>query len=181
MRRIMFVLGLALAVGVTADPADAQIKFGVHGDYIAGGFGDLEDVSDGDFDLSGDFGLGGRVGFSFPALPIEVNGDLTYFFPDCGESGDCSYWTGQIAGQLGLPLPALRPYILAGWQWQSFDLDVEGFEGDTQNHPIVGLGLELSMLAGLFIEGQWEFTDSFVDSDFDVTPFVIKLGIAFGG
>jgi opacity protein-like surface antigen len=181
MRRILLGLGLALAMGVVANPVDAQFKLGVHGDYIAGGFGDLEGVSDGDFDLSGDFGIGGRVAFGFPALPIGVNGDLTYYFPDCGDSGDCSYWTAQIGAQAGLPLVLIKPYILGGWQWQSFDLDVEGFEGDTKNHPFVGLGVEFNVLAGLFVEGQWEFTDKFPDTDFDVTPFVIKAGIMFGG
>ena len=177
MRRFMFVLGAFLALVFVASPADAQIKFGVHGDYIASGFGD---IADSDGDLSGDFGLGGRIAFSPPALPIALYGDATYFFPSC-DAADCSYWTAQLGGQLGLPLPALRPYILGGWQWQSYDLDLEGFESSTQNHPFVGLGVELNFIAGLFVEGQWEFTDNFEDSDFDVTPFVIKAGILFGG
>ncbi len=180
MRRIVFVLGALLALGVAASPADAQIRFGVHGDVIAAGFGDLEDFADGDFNLNGDFGIGGRLAFSPPALPIAVYGDLTYFFPDCGESGDCSYWTAGIGGQFGLPLPMVRPYVLGGWQWQSFDLDAVGFESSTENNPFVGLGVEFGMLAGLFVEGQWEFTDSFEDTNFDVTPFVLRAGVQFG-
>jgi opacity protein-like surface antigen len=180
MRRIMFGLGLVLALGVAANPVDAQLRFGVHADYIAGGFGDLTSEFD-DLDLSSDFGLGGRLGFSLPALPIGFNGDLTYYFPDCGAAGDCSYWTAQIGAQAGLPLVVVKPYVLGGWQWQSFDLDVAGFEADTKSHAFVGLGVELNVLAGLFIEGQWEFVDGFADQDFDVTPFVIKAGILFGG
>ena len=177
MRRMMFVFGATLAFAVMANPVDAQIKFGVHGDYIAGGFSDIADT---DGDLSGDFGLGGRLAFSPPALPISVYGDATYFFPSC-DAADCSYWTAQLGGQLGLPLPALRPYILGGWQWQSFDLDLQGFESSTNNHPFVGVGVELNILMGLFLEGQWEFTDDFEDTDFSVTPFVIKAGVNFGG
>lgn len=179
MRRFMFVLGAVAALGFVASPASAQIKFGVHGDYIAGGFSDLADT---DFDLSGDFGLGGRLGFSPPALPIAVYGDLTYFFPSCGDSGDCSYWTAGIGAQLGLPLPALRPYLLGGWQWQSFNLDVAGFESDTKNHPFFGAGVELKMLMGLYVEGQWEFNKDDPElPDFSVTPFVLKAGFNFGG
>jgi len=179
MRRLLFVLGAVMAFVAVASPASAQIKFGVHGDYIAGGFGDLADVAGGDFDFGGDFGVGGRLGFSPPALPIAVYGDLTYFFPSCGDSGDCSYWTAGIGGQLGLPLPAIRPYVLGGWQWQSFGLD--GLDSTTNNHPFFGVGVELSMLAGLFVEGQWEFNDSFDTDAISVTPFVLKAGFGFGG
>ena len=180
MRRALFVFGLALAVGVAASPAEAQFKFGVHGDYIAGGFGDLENVSNGDFDLNGDMGLGGRLAFSPPALPVAVNGDLTYFFPDCGTSGDCSYWTAQVGAQLGLPLMVIRPYLLGGWQWQSFGLS--GLDSSTENHPFFGAGVELNVLAGLFVEGQWEFNEDDPSlPNVSVTPFVVKVGVLFGG
>ena len=36
MKRFMFVLGAVAAFGIAANPVDAQIKFGVHGDYIVG-------------------------------------------------------------------------------------------------------------------------------------------------
>jgi hypothetical protein len=182
MRRLLFVLGAVMAFVVVASPASAQFKFGVHGDYIAGGFSDIENVAGGDFDLSGDLGLGGRLAFSPPALPIVAYGDLTYFFPSCGDSGSCSYWTAGLGGQIGLPLPAIRPYILGGWQWQSFNLDVDGFESSTNNHPFAGVGVELGMLAGLFVEGQWEFNkDDPEFPDVSVTPFVLKVGFLFGG
>lgn len=179
MRRMMFVFGAALALGVVASPASAQIKFGVHGDYIAGGFSDFENP---DGDLSGDFGIGGRLAFSPPMLPIAVYSDVTYFFPSC-DAADCSYWTAGIGGQLGLPLPVIRPYILGGWQWQSFSLDLDGFESSTNNHPFFGVGVELNMLAGLFVEGQWEFPDDVegLTENFSARPFVLKAGILFGG
>ena len=175
MRRFMFVLGAFLALVIVASPADAQIKFGVHGDAIVAGFSDLADT---DGDLSGDFGLGARLGFSPPALPIALYADGTYFFPSC-DIADCSYWTGGLGAQLGLPLPALRPYILGGWQWKSFSLD--GFDSETQNNAFFGAGIQLNVLAGLFVEGQWEFNGDIECTDFSVTPSVLKAGIMFGG
>ena len=177
MRRFMFVLGAFLALVIVASPADAQLSFGVHGDYIASGF---SDIADSDGDLSGDFGLGGRLALSPPALPISLYADGTYFFPSC-DAGDCSYWTGGLGAQLGLPLPALRPYILGGWQWKSYTLDLDAFESSTENNAFFGVGVELSMLANLFVEGQWEFNGDIEGTDFSVTPFVLKVGIMFGG
>ena len=181
MRRFMFVLGAFLALVIVASPADAQLKFGIHGDYIAGGFSDLEDISGGDFDLAGDFGAGVRVAISPPALPFQIYGDGTYFFPSC-EAGDCSYWTAGIGAQLGLPLPMLRPYILGGWQWKSFDLSVTGFESSTENNPFFGVGAELNVLGGLYLEGQWEFPDDVesLTETLSITPFVLKVGLNFG-
>jgi len=178
MRRAMFILGLALAFGVAASPADAQFKFGVHANYIAGGFGDFEGTSAEDFDFGGDFGVGGRLAFSPPLFPLGVFGDVTYFFPDCGTSGDCSYWNAQVGAQLGLPLPMIRPYVLGGWQWKSFGLD--GFDSSTDSNPFVGVGVEIGMLAGLFIEGQMEFDDE-IATDIGARPFVLRAGLLFGG
>lgn len=184
MRRMMLVFGAFLALVLVASPADAQIKFGVHGDYIAGGFGDIEDVIS-DLDLSGDFGVGARLAFSPPALPIQIYGDGTYFFPSC-DAADCSYWTAGLGGQLGLPLPMLRPYILGGWQWKSYSLDIDSFESSTENNPFFGVGVELSILGGLYLEGQWEFPEDIEgipSSGFEnisVTPFVLRAGLNFG-
>lgn len=180
MRRAMFVMGLALALGVAAQPAEAQFKFGVHANYIAGGFGDFEGVTGlDDFDFSGDFGVGGRLAFSPPLFPLGVFGDLTYFFPDCGASGDCSYWNAQVGAQLGLPLPMIRPYLLGGWQFKN--VGVDGADSNTTNNPFVGAGVEIGMLAGLFIEGQMEFDEKTQVGDIGATPFVLRAGLQFGG
>jgi hypothetical protein len=178
MRRAMFVFGLALALGVAAQPAQAQFKFGVHANYVAGGFGDFEGVTAlEDFDFSGDFGIGGRLAFSPPLFPLGVFGDLTYYFPDCGAS-DCSYWNAQVGAQLGLPLPMIRPYLLGGWQFKN--VSVDNSSGDS-NNPFIGAGVEFGMLAGLFIEGQMEFDEKTGVNDIGATPFVIRAGIQFGG
>lgn len=176
MRRMMFVLGAFLALAIVASPADAQFKFGVHGDYIAAGFSELENT---DGDLSGDFGAGVRLAFSPPALPVTVYGDGTYFFPSC-DTADCSYWAGGLGAQLGLPLPMLRPYILGGWQWNSFSLD--GFDSSTESNPFIGVGVQLNILGGIFLEGQWEFPDDVetLTSNLSYTPFVLKGGVMFG-
>ena len=76
----------------------------------------------------------------------------------------------------------IRPYILGGWQWQSYDLDVSGFEGGTNNHPFFGVGVELNVIAGLFVEGQFEFNEDDPSlPNVSVTPFILKAGILFGG
>ncbi len=183
MKRFMFALGAVVAFGAVVTPAEAQIKFGVEGAYIAGGYGDLVDAIGDDADLSGDFGLGGRLALQPPMLPVGVYGEAVYFFPSCAADTDCSYWAMSLGGQLGLPLPMLRPYVLGGWQWKRYGVDGSG---STENNAFAGLGVQLNMLAGLFIEGSWEF-DGTVEGltttagEISTTPFVLKAGFMFGG
>ena len=70
MRRIMFGLGLVLALGVAANPVDAQLRFGVHADYIAGGFGDLTNEFE-DLVLAVTVGNDTQVHWSTHIIPIE--------------------------------------------------------------------------------------------------------------
>ena len=185
MRRLVFVLGAIVSLGIGSVEADAQIKFGVHAAYIATGFDDLKGlpVVGDDLDLGGDFGAGARIAFSPPMLPIGAYASGTYYFPSC-DGGDCSYWTAELGAQLGLPLPAIRPYVHGGWQWKQYDLEIAGLTFDTQNNPFFGVGVELNVLAGLFVEAAWEFNEDIATTagqSLSSTPMTIKAGILFGG
>ena len=159
----MFVLSAAFALAVFATPADAQLKFGAQLAMATG-------VSEASA-LDGTFGLGGRAMVDPPLLPIGGFVSGTYYFPE----GDVSYWTGTAAAQLRIPLPMVKPYVLAGWQ-------LRGGEGDTQNGPVVGLGVQLDFMLSLFLEANFEFNEDIAAlPDFDNDPIVIKGGILFGG
>jgi hypothetical protein len=111
-----------------------------------------------------------------PLFPLGVIGSATYYFPDID---DLTYWTATAAAQLRLPLPVVKPYVLAGWQ-----LRRTGFmdESGNENGPMVGAGVQLDFALSLFLEGTMEFNDEITEApDFDNNPIVIKGGILFGG
>ena len=167
MRHLVFALGTVFALAVSANPADAQIKFGAQAGLVTG----LEEASP----LDGTFGLGGRAMIDPPLLPVGGFVSATYFFPD----NDVDYWTATAAAQLRLPLPAVKPYALLGWQLRGIDV---GTQSETENGAVIGLGVQLDFMMSVFLEGTYEFNEddpSFPDLDND--PFVITGGILFGG
>jgi hypothetical protein len=164
MRRIAFAMSAVLAFAVLANPADAQIKLGVHVAMISG----VADVAE----LDGTFGVGARAGIQAPALPIGVFASATYFNPDCT---DCGYWTGSLFGKVGLPLVMVSPYLLGGIQRRASSF---GTLDMAENGPFVGLGVQLQKL---FIEATMEFNeDDPAVPDFDNDPLVFKAGILIG-
>lgn len=171
MRRIVYVLGVAFALALLAQPADAQLKFGAQ-------LGTITSVDDPTLD--GQFGLGARAMIDPPLLPLGGFVSATYWFPDDeGFTEDLSYWTATAAAQLRLPLPTVKPYALAGWQLRRASL---GDESESENGPVVGLGVQFDFMMSLFLEGTFEFNDELEGvPDFDNNPFVIKGGILFGG
>lgn len=183
MYRSLPVLLAALAVAMHPDPTQAQIKLGAEAAYIAGGYSELTAEVE-DRDLSGTFGIGGRVALSLPTSPIGAYGGFTYYFPDC-DLADCSYWTASIAATLGIPIPLVSPYVVGGWQFKSYDLSLEGFESSTENNPFVGLGVQFGVGVNVFLEGVFEFEGGLDDlpgstEELSVTPFVLKGGILIG-
>ena len=184
MRRFSLLTGLAVAFAVMSSAVDAQVQFGVQGSYIAGGFGSLSDAIDEieDRDLSGDFGIGGRLAITPPALPLGGYAAVTYFFPSC-EAADCSYWTADLGATLAVPLPVVRPYVVGGWQFKKYDLDLANFSSDVENNPFAGLGVQFNLGVSLFLEGVWEFEGDVLPGsteELSITPFVIKGGVLFG-
>lgn len=173
MRRLCLSLSVAATLVAAAQPAQAQLKYGAQGSIMTS----LDEVTGGP-DFNNTFGIGPRVEFQAPLLPIGVVGQGVYYFPDCA-GFDCGYLTYSLAAQLRLPLPMLSPYAIGGWQWRR-----TSFEGssDTQNGFMVGAGVEFNLGLTLFLEGSFEFNDEIPSApDFDNNPLVIKGGVLLGG
>ena len=169
MRRAVLTLSVAFACAVMANPVNAQVSFGVHGATITS----IADAPE----LEGSFGLGARALLSPPIFPVALVGSATYYFPDCG-AVDCSHLTYGLGVNLGLPLPVVRPYVHAGYQfWRD---SVDGVSG-TGNNFVAGLGVQLNFVVSVFLEGMFEFTEvpTGAPADIDLRPLVIKGGIIF--
>jgi len=174
MRRILTAFALAAASVTFAHPASAQISVGAQAALLTS-YDELKDTTPSEVpDLAGAFGLGARVAFNAPALPIGVVGQGVYYFP----SGDWSYLTYSLAAQLRLPLALISPYAIGGWQWRR--ASVSG-SSNTENGAMLGLGVEFNLGLAFFLEGTIEFNeDVTADPDFDNDPIVIKGGIILG-
>lgn len=176
MKRFMSVLGALVALVVATHPADAQLKFGVHGATIA----TAEEVLLAGENVnipSGTYGVGGRAMIAAPLLPIALVGSYTKYFPDEGE-----LWTATVAAQLRLPLPVLKPYVMGGYQ-----LRPEDVAGNAQNGLMVGAGLQLDFGVSLFLEGGFELGSEIDPADVvglaqavDTNRIVLKGGLLFG-
>ena len=165
MRRLLLTLSVAVACVAVAQPAEAQLKYGLQGALITA----LEEASD----LNGTFGIGPRVALQPPLLPIGVVGQGVYYFPE----GDGSYMTYSLAAQLRLPLPVFNPYAIGGWQWRRSSNGTS----ETVNGAMIGVGVQLNLAVSVFLEGSFEFNDEVTGfPDLDNNPIVIKGGILLG-
>jgi hypothetical protein len=168
MRRLLLSLSVAAALVAVAQPAEAQFKYGLQAAVMTG----LDEVTAGP-DLNGTLGIGPRVAFQPPLLPIGVVGQGVYYFPE----GDGSYLTYSLAAQLRLPLPVVNPYAIGGWQWRRASAnDVS----NTESGAMVGVGVQLNLGVSLFLEGTVEFNEApsaNIDAD---NSIVIKGGVLLG-
>jgi opacity protein-like surface antigen len=164
MRRVLLSFSIAVALVALAQPAEAQLKYGLQGAFLTG----LDDLNT----LDGTIGVGPRVALQPPLLPVGVVAQGAYYFPE----GDLSYLTYSLAAQLRLPLPMISPYVIAGWQWRRASLNSVS---NTENGAMVGVGVQLNLAVSLFLEGSMEFNDapSGVDAD---NSIVIKGGFMLG-
>ena len=159
MRRFLFALGVTAAVALSANPVDAQLKYGVQGAIITG----LDEVIIAGSDvnsINGTFGLGARVMLDPPLFPLGVIGSATYYFVE-----------------EGAPLPIVKPYVLGGWQVRN----TEGADGESG--PVVGLGVQLGLGVSLFLEGTFELADDIEITGLeaiDRNRIVIKGGALLG-
>lgn len=172
MRRLFLILSVAILGATLAQPAQAQLKYGVQGSVMTG----LEDVSaiPGATSLSGTFGIGARAALQPPVLPVGVIAQGTYYFPE----GDGGYQTYSLAGQVRLPLPMVSPYAVGGWQWRRTSL---GDFSNTDSGPMVGVGVQLNLGVSLFLESTFEFNEEITGApDFDNNPIVIQGGVLLG-
>ena len=172
MRPMPLMIATTFVLVALAAPADAQFSFGAQGAVITG-VGDLSTISPGAPDLNSTFGLGARVVFQAPVLPIGLVGQGTYYFPDADD-----YSTYSLAARLRLSLPLISPYGLGGWQWRRTST---GGTSSTESGAMIGVGVELNFGVSLFLEGTYEFTEELTGNpDFDNNAIVIKGGIMFG-
>jgi len=170
MRRILTTVSAAFVLAVLAMPADAQLKVGAQAAMLTS----VEEASG----LDGTFGLGGRVALDPPLFPLGAIVSATYYFPG-DDAGDLTYWTATAAAQLRLPLPTVKPYVVAGWQLRR---SAVGDLSSNENGPMVGAGVQLDLGLSVFLEGTLEFNEEIAAApDFDNNPLVIKGGVMFGG
>jgi hypothetical protein len=167
MRRLLLTLSLAAALVVAAQPAEAQFKYGLQGALMTG----IDEATG----LDGTVGIGPRLAFQPPLLPIGVVGQGVYYFPE----GEGSYMTYSLAAQLRLPLPMVNPYAIGGYQWRRSS---GGGESNTESGFMAGVGVQLNLGVSLFLEGTVEIGDDIpgAPEDFDNTAFVIKGGVLLG-
>ncbi len=174
MRPMPLIIATTFVLVALARPADAQFSFGAQGAVITG-VDDLSTILPGAPDLSNTFGLGARVVFQAPVLPIGLVGQGTYYFPD---ADDYNYSTYSLAARFRLSIPLISPYGLGGWQWRRTST---GGTSSTESGAMIGVGVELSLGVSLFLEGTYEFTEELSGNpDFVNAPIVIKAGIMFG-
>ena len=172
MRRFLFVslMFLALFALVPADHAEGQLYFGGHIAYATGADTDavdLDPVFDG---LDGAVGVGGRIGWDLPVLPVDILAAGEYFFPDCGAE-DCAMYGGTLEALVRLPIPLVRPYALGGLVWRSWDA---GDEDGSSTGFDAGLGIDLHLLAvRVFLDARYEFLDD------PQEQWVLRLGVNF--
>ncbi|MDE0899461.1 MAG: hypothetical protein OSA81_10620 [Longimicrobiales bacterium] len=168
VRRLVFVLGVAGVLAVSAKPVDAQLKFAPHVAMVSS----FADAIDNTLGLNGKFGAGARLGLEVPMFPIGVYAMGTYFFTDDAE---VSYYTASVMGKLGVPVPVISPYLLGGYQRSATSLG--GLER-LENVGFVGLGVQISRL---FLEGSVEFIEDDPSlPDLDNDPIVFKAGFIIG-
>jgi hypothetical protein len=151
-----------LLLGLLAGPLSGQVSLGVHGVSATDAFGGTQ-------------GVGGRLAFSLPLLPVDFMASAETFFPDCGDL-DCSLRGVSLDASMDLlPLPVVRPYVTGGFTIRRFDTGLG--EGTREARGLnAGAGVNVG-LAGLrlFGEGRYEFFRA------PERQTVFRLGILFGG
>jgi hypothetical protein len=166
MKRTVFGIFLAagMLVAAPADEAKAQFLWGAHVPYALDTF-------------DGAFGIGGRLGYDLPVLPIDIVGVGEVFFPDCG-ANDCSLWGASAEANLRLPIPIVRPYLTGGLGYRSLSRprsDGNGTEDLSATGVSLGLGVDFNLAAvRLFVDGRYEWYDEDV-----VSQPIFRAGILF--
>ena len=166
MKRTVFGIFLAagLLVAAPADEVQGQVIWGAHVPYAVDAF-------------DGAFGIGGRVGYDLPVLPIDIVGVGEMFFPDCG-ADDCGLWGVSAEGNVRLPIPIVRPYITGGIGYRSLsrpDSNSGGTEDVSATGVSLGLGVDFNLAAvRLFVDGRYEWYDEDV-----VSQPIFRAGILF--
>jgi opacity protein-like surface antigen len=175
MKKMAFVATIAAAVALAA-PVDAQqivrpwqISIGGGPSFTTGHLS--EEAGTG-------YNVQGSVGFGVPMLPFGVRADLLWQeFPDV-HSGHVRQIGGLLNATVGLPLPLLRPYALAGVGLINHrEGEAHGNESSTDVGFNAGFGIEFPFvgLSG-FAEARWL---NLVGGNEDARSIPVTLGIRF--
>lgn len=125
-----------------------------------------------------DLGIGGRVMFGLPQVTAGLEGIVSadYFFVDCGEGVDCSWFEINANGAYNLAAESLHPYVGAGLNVTRVSVDLDGF-GDGSDTEV-----GINLLGGLKFPGT--SITPFAEARLTVgggEQFVLTGGILFGG
>ncbi|MFP4623087.1 MAG: hypothetical protein ACOCVZ_10255 [Gemmatimonadota bacterium] len=170
MKNLLIAAGVLVALGAVAEPAQAQVQFGVQANYAD------------DFD----FGIGARAQFALgptldPEGPLsELTGVVSfdYYFPDCGGL-DCSYI--EFNGNALYPIDigeGFAPYVGGGIHVGRVSVDFESEFADDTSDTEVGLNALGGATFGLGV------LSAFAEAKLQLAgaeQFALTFGVLFGG
>lgn len=169
MRIRLYALAAAAFLALTLAPAQAQaqIKFGAH-------VAQAQDLPQAEIvgGKDGSYGLGARIGFDPPMIPLSFYGTVDYFFPDCGDF-DCGYQNLAVDANFSpLPFPVLDIYASGGLLIRR--TSVEGEDQSATGYSLGG-GVALNFIASAYLEVRREL----FSEDDGGNQTLIRLGILF--
>jgi hypothetical protein len=97
MKKLLLALAAAALVGTVTTEAKAQVSFGAQLSFAD----------------ETDLGIGARANIGLPFTGLRVIPAFDYFFPD-REGLDYFEISGNVAYSIGVPNPALSPYVGGG-------------------------------------------------------------------
>ena len=173
-RRVLAVAALATALVAAPSVASAQspLKFGL----AAGATlpqGDAGDV------FGTGFHVAGHLAIKPVAMPFGVRGEIMYH--TLGEKDPANVGANVIAGlvnaEFSLPGAGIKPYFIGGLGMYRIDVDVDGFEAETDFGYNVGAGLNFA-LAGFSTFAEIRYHS--IQTEGDATNVLpISFGIRF--
>jgi opacity protein-like surface antigen len=160
IRTLTLAAVAALALVALPGKAEAQLRFGVHTAMADGG----------DFLPDNTFGLGARIGFSPPAVPLSILGTVDYFFPDCDE---CGYQNFALdANFTFLPLQVAELYATGGVLGRRIS---GANDSTTKTGFSLGAGVSFNFIVSAYLEARNEF---FSDEN-GGNQILLRLGLLF--
>lgn len=173
MKRLLIAAFAVLIASALAQPAQAQVQFGVQANYAD------------DFD----FGIGARAQFDLGSM-LQLEGAMAslrgavtgdFYFPDCG-GVDCSYM--EINGNALYPFEVegdLEPYAGGGLNIARFSTEfTEPVSGTTSSSSDTDLGLNAIGGANFDLGSMAAFAEAKIEIG-GGEQFVLTFGVLFGG
>lgn len=123
-------VAVLLAATFAARPAGAQLRFGGHMARSADAFGQVR-------------GLGLRLSFGVPLLPIGLAVNAERFFDGC-PTGECGFSGLTVDANYSLPVPVLQPWLGVGWSVREA---IVAEQRTTERGLNLGVGARLTLAA----------------------------------